>query len=163
LALALVGCGTGSAEESRMFQEREATEESQVVSVQQTETARIFSGTPTAGPTSTPQPVLSVLRLSTSVSSNGEPLNEVTSASAGGTIYISARIHDVSAGATYYAVLGRKDGTSITQSEITVQSSATNAWLSFPFAINGTLPGGEYAAFIYIEGVLLGSIVFNLF
>lgn len=146
-----------------MFQQQEATQESQVVSVQQTETARFFSGTPTAGPTSTPQPVLSVLRLATSVGGNGEPLNELTSAPAGGTIYIAARIHDVSAGSTYYAVLGRKDGTSITQTEITVESSATNAWLSFPFAINNTLPGGEYAAFIYIDGVLLGSIVFNLF
>lgn len=162
-ALALAGCGTGSADESRLYQEQDATEESQVVSVQQTETARFFSGTPTAGPTSTPQPVLSMLKLSTSVGGNGEPLNEVTSASVGGTIYISARIHDVSAGGRYYAILGRKDGTSITQSEITVEQNATNLWLSFPFAINGTLPGGEYAAFIYIDGVLLGSIVFNLY
>jgi hypothetical protein len=163
LALALAGCGTGSADESRLFQERDATEESQVVAVQQTETARFFSGTPTAGATSTPQPVLSMLRVATSVGGNGEPLNEVTSASAGGTIYISARIHDVSAGSTYFAILGRKDGTSITQAEITVERSAPNVWLSFPFAINGTLPGGEYAAFIYIDGVLLGSIVFNLY
>jgi hypothetical protein len=165
LALVLVGCGTGSADESRLYQEREldSTQESQVVAAQETVNAQFFSGTPTAGATSTPQPVLSSLRIATSVSGSGEPTNEVTSASAGGTIYVSARIHDVTAGSVYYAILGRKDGTAITQAEITVDRSASNAWLSFPFAINGTLGGGEYAAFIYIDGVLLGSIVFDLY
>jgi len=162
VALALAGCGTGTVDESRMYQEQEATESSQVESAQQTETARFFAGTPVAGPTSTPQPVLSSLRLSTSVGSNGEPLDERSNAPAGGTIYASARIHDLSPGSTYYAVLGRKDGTAITQGEITVEQGADNAWLSFPFAINGTLPPGEYAVFIYTEGVLLGSLVFNL-
>ena len=163
LALALAGCGTGSADESRMYQRSDATEESRVASVQQTVTAGFFSGTPTAGPTTTPQPVLSSLRIATSVGANGEPANSVTSASASGTIYVSARIHDVSAGSIYYAILGRKDGTSIAQAEVTVERSSTNAWLSFPFSINGTLPGGEYAAFIYIDGVLLGSITFTLY
>lgn len=163
VALALAGCGTGSADESRLYQEQEATSESQVVASQQTVTARFFTGTPTAGATETPQPVLSRLTIATSVNSNGEPTNSVTSASAGGTLYVSARIHDVSAGSVYYAVIGRVDGSSIAQSEISVEQSATNAWLSFPFAINGTIAPGEYAAFVYIDGVLLGSVVFNLY
>ena len=163
LALALAGCGTGSADESRMYQEQDATSESQVVSMQQTVTSRIFEGTPTAGATTTPQPVLARLTIATSVNSNGEPSNSVTSASSGGTIYVSARVHDVSAGSVYYAVIGRVDGTAITQSEITVEQDATNAWLSFPFAINGTIGPGEYAAFVYIDGVLLGSVVFDLY
>jgi len=163
LALALAGCGTGSVDESRLYQESDATEESRVASVQQTVTANIFAGTPTAGPTVTPQPVLSSLRIATSVGSNGEPSNPGSSASRGGTVYVSARVHEVSAGAVYYAILGYKDGTSIAQAEITVERSASNAWLSFPFAINGTMAPGEYAAFIYTDGVLLGSIVFQLY
>lgn len=162
-ATLLAACGSGNARESRFYQEQEATRESQVASAQETTTARFFSGTPTAAPTATPQPVLSSLRVATSIGSNGEPLNQLRSASRNGTIYVSARIHDVTGGTVYAAVLGRPDGASIATSELTASRSATNAWFSFPFAINGTLPGGQYAAFVYTDGVLLGSIVFELY
>ena len=145
-----------------MYQVQEATTESQVVTAQQTVTARFFVGTPTAGATTTPQPVLSKIQIATSVNANGEPTNSVTTASSGGTIYVSARVHDVSAGATYTAVIGTVEGAGIASGEIVVERNATNAWLSFPFAINGTIAPGRYAAFVYTDGVLLGSIVFNL-
>lgn len=159
----LAACGTGDAEESRFYQEQEATQQARVPEVQATTTARFFSGTPEAEPTSTPWPVLSELTLATSVSGDGSPQNRVKSASAQGMIYIAARIHDVTAGTNLVAVLGRTDNSEIARSEQSPERSAQNAWVAFPFAINGTLPGGEYAVFIYADGTLLGSIVFDLY
>ena len=163
LAVTLAACGTGDADESRFYEEQEATRQSQVPEVQATTTARFFSGTPQAEPTATPWPVLSEIALATSVDGSGAPLNRVKSASAGGTIYISARIHDLTAGTDFVAVLGRTDNSEIARSEQTPDRSSQNGWLSFSFAINGTLPGGEYAVFIYADGTLLGSIVFSLY
>lgn len=159
----LAACGTGDAEESRFYQEQEATQQARVPEVQATTTARFFSGTPAPEPTSTPWPVLSELTVSTAVGSDGAPQNRVESASAQGTIYIAARIHDVTAGTNFVAVLGRTDNSEIARSEQSPDRSAQNAWVSFPFAINGTLPAGKYAVFIYADGTLLGSIVFNLY
>ncbi len=162
VATTLAACGTGDAEESRFYQEQEATQQAQVPEMQATTTARFFSGTPSPEPTSTPWPVLSELTLATSVDGGGAPQNRVRSASAQGTIYVSARIHDLTAGTRFVAVLGRTDNSEIARSEQSPERSAQNGWISFPFAINGTLPGGEYAVFIYADGVLLGSIVFSL-
>lgn len=162
-AVTLAACGTGDAEESSFYQEQEATRQARVPEVQATTTARFFSGTPAPEPTSTPWPVLSELTVSTSVGSDGAPQNRVESASAQGTIFIAARIHDVTAGTNFVAVLGRTDNSEIARSEQSPDRSVQNAWVSFPFAINGTLPGGEYAVFIYADGTLLGSIVFNLY
>jgi hypothetical protein len=163
LAASLAACGTGDAEESRFYAEQEATQQSRVPDVQATTTARFFSGTPEAQPTSTPWPVLSELTLATSVDGSGAPQSRVDSASAQGTIYIAARIHDLTAGTNFVAVLGRTDNSEITRSEQIPDRSAQNGWVSFPFAINGTLPGGEYAVFVYADGTLLGSIVFSLY
>jgi hypothetical protein len=159
----LAACGTGDAEESRFYQEQEATQQAQVPEVQATTTARFFSGTPSAEPTSTPWPVLSELTLATSVAGDGSPQNRVKSASAQGTVYIAARIHDLTAGTPFVAVLGRTDNSEIARSEQSPERSVQNGWIAFPFAINGTLPGGEYAVFIYADGTLLGSIVFSLY
>ena len=163
VAVTLVACGTGDAEESRFYADQEATHQARVPEVQATTTARFFSGTPEPEPTSTPWPVLSELTLATSVDGGGAPQNRVQSASAQGTIYIAARIHDLTAGTPFVAVLGRTDNSEIARSEQTPERSAQNGWVAFPFAVNGTLPGGEYAVFIYADGTLLGSIVFTLY
>jgi hypothetical protein len=163
MVTALTACGTGDAEESRFYEEQEATHQAKVPEVQATTTARFFSGTPEAQPTPTPRPVLAELTVATSVDGSGAPQNRVTSASVQGTIYAAARIHDLTGGTNFIAVLGRVDNTEIARSEQSPDRSATNGWVSFPFAINGTLPGGEYAVFIYADGTLLGSIVFSLY
>jgi hypothetical protein len=163
LVVTLAACGTGNADESRFYEEQEATQQSSVPEVQATTTARFFSGTPDAQPTPTPRPVLAELTLATSIDGSGAPQNRVTSASAQGTIFVAARIHDLTGGTNYVAVLGRTDNSEIARSEQSPDRSAQNAWVSFPFAINGTIPGGEYAVFIYADGTLLGSIVFSLY
>lgn len=160
LLAGLTACATGNSRDSRFYEERDATKQSQMPEVQETTTARFFGGTPTAISTNPPVPVLAELTLATSVNSDGSPQNAVKNAS-GGTIYVSARIRNVVAGQVFTAVWGRPDGTEIERVDQTAASSAATAWISFPWPSAGSQGSGEYAVFIYAGSSLLGSVVFQ--
>lgn len=161
LLVVLAACGSGNADESQTYEEHEATRQAQLPIVQATTTARFFSGTPTAGPTSTPIAVLADLALATSVNADGSPQNEVRNAG-GSTIYASAKVHNVTEGTVFTAIWGRPDGTEITRTEVTAESSAGDRWFSFSWDGAGGQPSGDYAVFIYADAMMIGSLAFQM-
>jgi hypothetical protein len=160
LLVVLVACGTGNAEESQTYEQHEATRQAQMPIVQATTTARFFAGTPVVVPTPTPIAVLADLALATSVKADGSPQNEVRSAG-GGTIYASAKVHSVTKGTVFTAVWGKPDGTEIARTEVTADASAGDKWFSFSWDGIGGQPSGDYAVFIYADGMLIGSLAFS--
>ena len=159
--MVLAACGTGGAEESQTYEEHEATRVAQMPIVQATTTARFFSGTPEIVPTPTPIAVLADLALATSVNGDGSPQNEVRNAG-GGTIYVSAKVHNVTKGTVFTAVWGKPDGTEITRTEQTADSSRGDRWFSFSWDGVGGQPPGDYAVFIYADSMLIGSLAFQV-
>lgn len=160
LLVVLAACSTGNAKDSETYEQHEATRRAELPIVQATTTARFFSGTPTAGPTTTPIAVLADLALATSVNGDGSPQNEVRDAG-GGTIYASAKVHNVTKGTVFTAVWGKPDGTEIFRTQVTAESSNGDQWFSFAWDGIGGQPGGDYAVFIYADSMLIGSLAFS--
>lgn len=160
LLVVLVACGSGNADESQTYEEHEGTRQAQLPIVQATTTARFFSGTPNAEPTSTPIAILADLTLATSVNGDGSPQNEVRRAS-GGNIFVSAKVHNVTEGTVFTAIWGRPDGTEIARTEITADASAGDQWFAFSWDGIGGEPPGSYAVFIYADAMLIGSVAFD--
>ncbi len=161
LLVVLAACSTGNAKDSETYEQHEATRKAELPIVQATTTARFFSGTPTAGPTTTPIAVLADIALATSVNGDGSPQNEVRSAG-GGTIYASAKVHNVTKGTLFTAIWGKPDGTEIFRSEVTADVSSGDQWFSFAWDGVGGQPSGDYAVFIYADSMLIGSLAFQV-
>jgi hypothetical protein len=162
--LALTGCATGTADDSRRFQQIEAEQTPQLPGIQATQIAETFKpGTPTAEPTRTPNAGISGLALATSLSSDGSPGNEIERIPAGSsqTVYAVARLSNIQSGQVITALWRTKDGTVIASVDATPPSSAAPQWVSFPVQLSG-LSSGTYSVAIFIGNDLLESLVFRV-
>jgi hypothetical protein len=81
--------------------------------------------------------------------------------SASSTAYAAAHLHDLIKGETVAAVIGTIDGGEYSRSEQTIEENANDRWLAFPLSLSGLSPG-EYAVYIYVNGVPLNSLVFQV-
>jgi hypothetical protein len=163
VTVTLVGCASGNAIEAEPFATRDAKETAVMPEAQQTAIIERFFPTPDK-PTkeSTPIVTLESLVLTTSLGPNSEPSGEVRGVSGTGTLYAAALVHDLTKGSVASAYWTNKDDTVIYSSEISIDESAETRWLAFQWNIDGSLPPGNYAVYIYIDSWMLGSLVFQL-
>jgi hypothetical protein len=159
----LSGCASGSAPEAEEFRQRAETEPARLGDAQVTSIAtKFFSTTPTPAPTRTPIVVIADLAIATAVDSSGAPRQRVRSVPASGTMYVTALLRYVTAGSTVVATLGTIDGQSFFSTEYTIPTSADETWVSFQWNLNGSIASGRYAAYVWVDGSLLNSIVFTI-
>lgn len=164
LVVLLVGCASGSAEDSRRFEYQEAEQEQVLPGAQATQLAEHFaSPTSSPEPSVTPRPRISELALASSVSGDGSPNGTIRSVSAYGTqtVYAVARISNIQPGQVVTAAWRNKDGTVILSSEIAPQPSASPQWISFPVQFGQVLSPGTYSVAIFVGNDLLESLVFQ--
>jgi len=162
---ALAACVSEQAQDQRLASTREATRGAVVAEVEATViTTRFTLPSPTPAPTLVTQPALANLVLARSVSTDGSPLDEIRSvpAYAGGTIYAAAEIAHLRAGQTVVAVWTNANGAEIGRSAQTISADADLQWVALPWTLDGTLPPGTYAVFIYVDDIRLNSLVFRI-
>ena len=161
LVVLLSACSTGDVDESRLAETREATRGAVLPDVQATNVIKeFFPPTGTPGPTYTPAPTLATLTLTTQISSNNQPRNEVGSVRSGGTVYAVAEIHNLSAGQVVTAIWATPDGAEIGRTEVQVDRSISAAWVPLQWTAN--VGAGTYAVYIYVDSEMLNSLVFRV-
>jgi hypothetical protein len=161
LVLILAGCASGTADEARIAETREATKGAIVADVQATNVVKeFFPPTTTPEPTRTPMPTLATLTLANQLGSDNQPVNEVDSVRQGGTVYAVAEIHDLQAGQTVTAVWSTADGSEVSRSSVPVDRGLSGAWVPFQWSAN--VGPGSYAVYIYVNDRLLNSLVFRV-
>jgi hypothetical protein len=161
--VSLAGCASGNAREAEPFATKDAEKTAVVPEAQQTALIQRFFPTPGA-PTEEPTPivVLESLVLTTSLGSNNEPQQEVRGVSGSGTLYADALCHYLTKGSVATAYWTNKDDTVVYSSEIPIDEDAESRWLAFQWNVDGSLPPGQYAVYIYIDSWMLSSLVFQL-
>ncbi|HET8524152.1 MAG TPA: hypothetical protein VFL82_13035 [Thermomicrobiales bacterium] len=165
LLLALMaGCASGTARDAERAETKEATRPEVVPELQATTIVkRFFPATATPAPTSTPVVLLDTLAVSTSVGSDGQAQNPSDSLPRSGTVYVSAHLHQLTKGEHVVAVWGTVDGNELGRSDTTIDSDSNDRWIALPWNINGGVGPGQYAVFLYVDDVLLNSLVFQLY
>ena len=161
LLVTLVGCATGSVEEARVAETREATRAAIVADVQATNVVKeFFPPTSTAEPTRTPLPTLATLTLATQIGSNNQPSNEVESVSQGSSIYAVAELHNLQSGQKVIAVWKTLDGGEVGRSEVPVDRGLGAAWVPLQWTVN--VGPGSYAVHVLVDDRELNSLVFRV-
>jgi hypothetical protein len=162
VAILLGACANGDAEEAHIAETREATRGAILPGVQATNIVEeYFPPTATPGATETPLPTLAALNLSSGVGANNQPTNEMESVRQGATFYAVAQIYHLRAGETITAVWTRDDGTEIDRVSVPVSKDSSGEWVPFQLSAAG-VGGGTYAVYIYVDNVLLNSLVFDV-
>jgi hypothetical protein len=164
LLAVMAGCASGTARDAERAETKEASKPEVLPELQATTIVkRFFPATATPAPTTTPVVLLETLAVSTSVGSDGQPQNPSESLPRSGTIYVSAHLHQVTKGEHVVAVWGTIDGNEIGRSDTTIDSDSNDRWVALPWNINGGVGPGQYAVFLYVNDVLLNSLVFQLY
>ncbi len=164
LALLLTGCAGGAAEEARRAEAREAATTPQLAGQQATRIAqRFFPPTPTPGPTPPPVPALDTLAITLGVDGAEAPQGHfATVPSDAGTLYAAAHLNDVAAGQVVTATWVDGVANTIATSEVEIDGGGGSRWVALPLTLNGSLPPGEYAVFLFVDDRRLGSLLFGL-
>jgi hypothetical protein len=161
--LLVVSCSQGDARDERKFEAQEAEKTQQVPLAQQTELAETFlqpTGTPVA--TFTPIALLSEIVIATSLDSSGGPANDVDSVRVGTqSVYLAARLTNLSGGETITMDLMNDDGAVLASGDQQAQASSGPQWYTATLNLSG-VSSGTYAGAVRINGQLLNSIVFTV-
>lgn len=123
---------------------------------------RFYSATATAAPTLAPNPVLAELAIATAIDADGAPRTIVRSVPARGTMYVTALIRDVPDGARIVASLGTIDAQFLFSTEAIATSPAGAQWFALQWNLDGSVAPGRYAAYVFVDGEILESIVFEI-
>ncbi len=161
LAVLLAGCATGSAEDARRGERRQATRGVLLPQEQATANAQRFSpGTVTPVPTIPPAVVLESFVLTLNVDGSGAPQGAYGGIPAdAGRIYAAALLHHLQAGQQVTATLRLPDDTVLLSSSFDVTTATDRAWIALPLDMNGTLAPGDYALWLSVEDRTLNSLV----
>lgn len=164
VALLLVGCSRGTANEAERAQRRAASEPAVLAHEQATRNAERFTeSTPSAGPTATPAITVFSLGLTQQIQSDNEPSQMLaTVPSNAGTVYVVIELSGVPEGSILYATWlvnanRPEDRTIIATVEQPVGDDGRH-WVAFPFSLDGSLPPGMYAIVVEYEGGALGTL-----
>ncbi len=162
LIVVLAGCATGDVDEARRAETREATRGAILPDVQASKIVEeFFPPTGTPGPTRTPLPTLATLTLATRLNSDNSPANEVGSVNRGERVYAVAEIYGLASGQVVTGIWTTSDGAEITRSTITVDRSLDAAWVPLEWSVSG-VGSGTYAVYVYVDDVLMNSLVFTI-
>jgi hypothetical protein len=123
---------------------------------------RFYSVTATPEPTRTPMPVLAEMAIATAIDDAGAPRSIVRSVAATGTMYVCAKIVDVQAGSQLVASLGTIDAQMLFSTELQATTTGGSQWFAFQWNLDGSVPPGRYAAYVFVDGAILESIVFTI-
>lgn len=165
VALCLAACETGRVDEARDAAERDATRGAVLPDVQATSIAERFRPpTPTPMPTPTLAPALAQLVLTSGVGPSGAPRDELrlVPAYTRTTIYAAAQLSHVQPGQTVVAIWANAAGGEIQRTTARITSGAASQWVALPLTLDGTLPPGSYAVYLYVDEYRLTSLVFRI-
>jgi hypothetical protein len=162
VALALLaGCGGGTAQESRLAQEHDATKGAVVPGLQATKIVQEYFPTPgTPAPTMTPRATIASLSLTTQVQSSGEPIGDITRASAGQSVYAVAELSHLRAGETVTAKWFNSTGAQLGEVNQPIASDMESAWVALPWTVAGGAYGNCWVE-IWVDDTMMNSLVFN--
>ena len=164
LVLLLAGCASGTAEEARRRQERDAETSPALPQAPATHVVgRFFKPTPT--PTKAPPapPTLERLEVTTGLFSDNAPQGNYASVPAdAGTVYVDALLHGLRAGHVLTATLTDAAFHPVATSEVEIDADAEQRWVALPFTLNGSLPPGEYAVFLFAGERRLNELAFTV-
>ncbi len=161
LAMLLTGCATGSAEDARRGERRQATRGVLLPQEQATANAQRFSpGTVTPVPTIPPAVVLESFLLTLNVDGSGAPQGAYGGIPAdAGRVYAAALLHHLQPGQQVTATLRLPDDTVLLSSSFEVTAATERAWIALPLDMNGTLAPGDYALWLSVDERTLNSLV----
>jgi hypothetical protein len=154
LVLLSTGCASGSVQEARMDQARDAGLPQQLAAEQATRTVeRYFPATATPSATKAPRPALGDLVMTFGFRPDGTPDGSYESVPAGaGTVY-AAQVR---------GVVTDRWGNDVAAPELTVDPGAADRWIALPIGLPADLAPGEYGVFVFVDGQMLGSLAFGV-
>ena len=162
--LLLAGCASGTAEEARRGQERDAEASAALPRAQATHVVgRFFKPTPT--PTKAPPapPTLERLEVTTGLFSDNAPQGNYASVPAdAGTVYVDALLHGLRAGHVLTATLTDAAFRPVATAQVEIDADAEQRWVALPFTLDGSLPPGEYAVFLFAGERRLNELAFTV-
>jgi hypothetical protein len=159
----LAGCNTGSANDARRAQERDA-EQSPVMPVQQaTRTAqRYFPATATPGPDEPLYPFVGQIAVTVAVNPDGSAQGAYASIPAdAGTAFVSARLHDAVAGQRITAIWTDQYGNAFAEQSVDLEGAGNPRWVALPASLVAA-PPGPTAVWLYADEWRIGSIAFQV-
>ncbi len=161
VAMLLAGCASGSAEDARRGERRQAARGVLLPQEQATANAERFDpGTPTPVPTLPPMPVLEAFELTLNVDASGAPQGAYGGIPAdAGRVYATALLRYLQPGQQVTATLRLPDDTVLLSSSFDVTTATDRAWIALPLEMNGTLAPGDYALWLAIDDQSVNSLV----
>jgi hypothetical protein len=160
----LVGCSSGSAQDSRIDEARDSGLPDQLAAKQATRTVeRFFPSTATPSAPKPPPAALGSLVITFGFRPDGTPDGSYESVPAGvGTAYAAAEMSSLSAGQVVRAVVIDGWGNEIARPEVTIDPGAADRWLALPIALPAEVAPGEYGVFVFVDDRPLGSLAFGV-
>lgn len=162
--LLFTGCSSGSVQEVRMDQARDAGVPQQLAAEQATRTVeRYFPSTATPSATEAPRPALGDLVMTFGFRPDGTPDGSYESVPAGvGTVYAAARLSSLSVGQQVRGIVTDRWGNDVAAPELTVDPGASDRWVALPIGLPADLAPGEYGVFVFVDDQMLGSLAFGV-
>ena len=156
----LAACAGGSAEEARRGQARDAAATAELPERQATRVAeRFFPLTPTPAPTPPPVPTLESLVITLGFAGDA-PQGSYASIPADAAMSAGALLNGLFAGQVVTAAWTDGAGNNVGSTRVEITADTGRQWVALP--LNGSLPPGEYAVYLFVGERRLGSLVFGV-
>lgn len=164
----LVGCASDRATDQRPARETAETTQRVIGGDQATwSVERFASPTVTASATAPPPAAVVEIGLATGVGGDGAPNGFVVSVPANaGTVYLVADLDGLAAGSVvagdFYLNVKKPDERDRYGAGSFTVETAGRQWVAIPITLDGSLPAGDYAIDLYVDGGQVGSIGFDI-
>ncbi len=164
LLMLLAGCNAGGVNEARLDQQRDAEETPQMAVQQATRIAqRYFPATPAASPPPSLPPVVGMLAVTLAANGDGSPQGSYASVPTdAGTVLVSARLDDASAGQSIAAVWTDAFGNEIGRSDQELTADAAVQWVALPLQLSAGVAPGPYGVWLFADDNRIASLGFGL-
>lgn len=162
--IALTGCASGNVNEARRGAAADLEGTPTLAQLQATRVAQQFKpATPVGTPDTRPMPTIEALVITLGLAPGNAPREQYAAVPADApTVYADALMHDLRGGQTVTAEWVNASGNLIATSEASVPNDAAQAWVALPMQLAGSVPPGDYAVFVDVDGHLIDSLVFRV-
>lgn len=159
-ALLLTGCGGGSASESRLAADADATRGNQVPGYESTKVIERFAASPSPSlATRTPLPLLSRLVVTGEIDASGAPGAWIARLTPGQRVYVAIQVARLADGQRLTAVWRDAEGSELGSVAIDVTDANSGSWWVLAWDVPVALPAGDIAVAVYAEDQLLQSVI----
>jgi len=164
LLVVLAGCASGSADDARLGQARDAATDPDLPRQQATRTAeRFFPKTPTPTPAPPPLPTLGELVMTVGLAAGDAPQGSFLSVPADpGNVFAAALLNGVREGQVVSAVWVDAARNEVDTTRVEIDEDADQRWVALPFNAVGGVPPGEYAVYLFVGERRLSSLLFQV-